>query len=233
MKDLSQLHPLFSENNVRGVVFDLDGTLIDSAADILQGMRMTLEQAGVGVIPDDYRLGNVHGTADDILRSIIADLGWQANQDYDALHERYLANAVKVNLQRSRLYDGVLDVLDACRHAGMPLAICTNKAFAGALAATQKFGIHERFTFITGCDTWDQAKPSPVPLLKTLDMISLTPEECLYFGDTSVDAECAHSAGVRFVLHTSGYCDQAVENWPAIHRFQAWKELLADEEQTA
>lgn len=233
MKVLSNLHPLFSENGVRGVVFDLDGTLIDSAADILQGMRMTLEQAGVGVIPTGYQLGNVHSTADDILRSIVADMGWEPEQDYHDLHKRYLVNAMKVNLQRSRLYEGVLDVLNACRHAQIPLAICTNKAHAGALAATQKFGIHEHFTFITGCDTWDQAKPSPVPLLKTVDMMGLSPEECIYFGDTSVDAECADAAGIPFVLHASGYCDEGVTNWPAMHSFQRWKELLAGEEETA
>src|SRR5690554_830270 len=231
MDDTLNLHPLFSENQVRGVVFDLDGTLIDSAADILTGMRMTLEQAGIGVLPDDYRLGNLYGTADNILRSIIQDMGWNGQQDYAALHQQYLKNAVAVNLQRTRLYEGVLDVLNQCRAAGLPLAICTNKAHAGAMAAVHKFHLADLFHFVTGSDTWEASKPSPLPLLKTIEKIGVPPEECIYFGDTSVDAECADAAGVPFVLHASGYCDEQVSSWPALHAFKEWKELLAGEEQ--
>lgn len=233
MKEDLNLHPLFQESDVQGVVFDLDGTLIDSAGDILHGMRLTLEQAGLGVVPPEYFPDNLHGTAQGILRSIVKDMGWDVQQDYYALEQQYLRNAAAIDLQRTRLFDGALDVLTACRAAGMPIAICTNKAYAGAIAATQKFGIHEMFDFITGCDTWEQPKPSPVPLLKTVEQIGLQPQQCLYFGDTSTDAECAHSADVRFVLFTAGYGDRLLNAWPAHHRFSDWNTLLANQATTA
>lgn len=232
MKDDPTLHALFLDGDVRGVVFDLDGTLIDSAADILQGMRMTLEQAGLGTVPEDYFPSNLHGTAEGIIRSIVADMGWNVQPDYQALHQQYLRIAAGINLERTRLFEGALEVLDACQAAGLPMAICTNKAYAGAIAATQKFDIQNMFQFITGCDTWGEAKPSPVPLLKTIAALGVKPEECLYFGDTSTDAECAHAAGVPFVLFSAGYGDQELSRWPAHFTFSDWNVLRAGHEHT-
>lgn len=232
MKDDSKLHPLFSEN-VRGVVFDLDGTLINSAADILLGMRMTFEQAGLGKLPDDYVLGNLHSTCEGILRHIVADMGWSAPADFAPLTTRYLNNAAELDLRHTQLYAGCLEVLHACQDAGLPMAICTNKGYAGAVAATQKFGIHDFFNFITGSDTWAEAKPSPLPLLETIGVLGLQAEECLYFGDTSVDAVCAQAAGVRFVLHRAGYADANLQGLPQHFAFTDWNELLAAQVQTA
>lgn len=233
MKDDLNLHPIFLENDVRGVVFDLDGTLIDSAADILHGMRLTLRQAGLGELPGDYFPDNLHGTSEGILRSIVKDMGWEVQPDFRALQQQYLLIAAQIDLERTRLFDGALDVLNACRAAGMPLAICTNKGYAGAIAATRKFGIHDLFDFITGCDTWEEAKPSPVPLLKTIDELGLAPNNCIYFGDTSTDAQCAQAAGVPFILFTAGYGDQDLGSWPAHFSFNDWNTLLADQAETA
>lgn len=231
LNDASTLHPLLGANNVRGLVFDLDGTLIDSGADILEGMRLTFQQSGLGRLPADYFPDNMHGTTEGILRAIAADMGWVIPADVTQLKARYLINAATIDLQRTRLYSGVLDVLLACRNAGLPMGICTNKVHSGAVAATHKFGIHDLFGFITGADTWPVAKPSPVPLLETLRMLEVTPEQCLYFGDTSVDAECAQAAGVRFVLHEAGYGDQELAGQPCHFAFSDWNELLADQTQ--
>ena len=221
------LHPLFTSDDVDGLVFDLDGTLIDSAEDILHGMRLTFEQAGLGRIPDDYIPDNLHGTSDGIMLFIMAEMGWAAPADLEPLHARYIENYAAINHQNTRLYDGVLDVLNACREAALPMGICTNKIHASALAATEKVGIRDMFDFITGADTWAQAKPSPVPLLETLRMIGLSPERCLYFGDTSVDAMCAQEAGVRFVLFESGYGDQALKSTSQYFAFNDWRALHA------
>lgn len=223
----STLHPLFLDAGVRGIVFDLDGTLIDSAADILHAMRLTFEQAGFGNLPADYMPDNLHGTNEGIMRSIVADMGWTAPADFSSLRARYVTLYTAIDHQRTRLYEGVTDVLSAIREAGLPMGICTNKLHAGALAATRTVGIQGMFDFITGADTWPEAKPSPVPLLETLRMLNLRPEECLYFGDTSVDAQCARAAGVRFVLHESGYGDEALRQAPRHFAFHEWNELLA------
>lgn len=226
MKHNINLHPLFAQNDVRGLVFDLDGTLIDSAADILHGMRLTLEQAGLGRLPDDYFPDNLHGTSEGIMRSIIADMGWATPKNFASLKAQYVANYTSLGHSRTRLYDGALAVLRACRAAGLPMAICTNKMHAIALTAMQKLDIATMFSAISGADTWRESKPSPVPLLETIRMLGLEPAQCLYFGDTSVDAECAQAAGVPFVLHESGYGDQALKRASWRFAFRQWDELL-------
>ena len=226
MEQAINLHPILMENDVRGLVFDLDGTIVDSAADIINGMRLTFQQAGLGILPQDYFPDNLHGTSEGIMRDILADMGWPAPADFTPLKTQYVHNYSTLGHHTTKLYAGALDVLHACRSASLAMGICTNKVHVSALAATHKVGIHGLFDFISGADTWPASKPSPVPLLETIRMLGLEPEQCLYFGDTSIDAECARNAGVRFVLHASGYGDHALAHAPRYFAFRQWNELL-------
>lgn len=226
MTQTFELHPILSQDDVRGVIFDLDGTLIDSAADIIQGMRLTFAQAGFGTLPDDYFPDNLHGTSEGIMRSIVSDMGWPMPDDFRALRALYVENYSTLDHRRTHLYDGAAAMLHACRDAGLPMGICTNKVHASALKATEKVGIQSLFDVISGADTWSAAKPSPIPLLETIRMLGLEPAQCLYFGDTSVDAACAQQAGVRFVLHESGYGDIVLRQFPRYFAFDDWNELL-------
>lgn len=226
MKQAINLHPALTDNDIRGLVFDLDGTLIDSAADILHGMRLTFAQAGLGQLPDDYFPENLHGTGEGIMRAIIADMGWSAPADFKPLRAMYIEHYAAMDHRQTRLYQGAQAVLQACQDADLPMGICTNKIQASALTATRKMGIDSHFSFTTGADTWAAAKPSPIPLVETIRMLGLQPEQCLYFGDTSVDAECARQANVRFALHESGYGDQELKDAPQYLTFKQWDELL-------
>ena len=222
MKSLpGPLHELMCRPDVHALVFDLDGTLIDSAADIIGGMRLTLSEAGVGELPHDYIPDNLHGTTDGILRSIVNDMGWPMPADLIPLRERYAFHYDSLDHRHTRLDPGVVEMLEHFS-ARVPLGICTNKRYVAADGATTKVGIRHHFHTISGADTWPQAKPSPVPLLETLRVMGVEPQHCLYFGDTSADAECAAQAGVRFVLHESGYGDARLHQFPRIHAFKGW-----------
>lgn len=221
----TQLHPLFLQDDVKGLVFDLDGTLIDSAADIIGGLREAFLACGYGQVPADYLPDNLHGTSEGIMRSIMADMGWSPPADFDALRQAYQQVYAQRGHANTQLYAGAAQVLHQC--AGrFVLGICTNKVHRNAMAVTDTLGIQSHFAVISGADSWGQAKPSPVPLLQTIHHMGLHPEQCLYFGDTSVDAECAASAGVRFVLHASGYGDAALKGHEHFHAFADWGELL-------
>jgi len=220
------LHPLFTQGDIRGLVFDLDGTVIDSAADIIQAMRLTFEEGGVGVLPPDYFPDDLHGTRDGIMRYILADMGWPIPEHFEELKVLYVDKYSGLDHQTTRLYDDAKRVLETCKDASFAMGVCTNKVHASAVSVTHKVGIHDLFHQITGSDSWSHAKPSPVPLLETIRMMGLEPTQCLYFGDTSVDAECARAAGVPFVLHTSGYGDRALKDSPRNFMFQHWRELL-------
>ncbi len=225
MKTMS-LHPVLADSKVRGLVFDLDGTLIHSAPDIIQSLRLTLEQAGFGRLPEDYFPDNLHGTSMGILRSIMTDMGWEIPGDLSGLRENYLANYKAMDHGNTHLYPGVLELLDACKDAGLSLGICTNKVSELAMTALEKVGLNGVFDFVSGADTWANAKPSPVPLLETIRMLGLNPDQCLYFGDTSVDAICAHAAGIPFILHEAGYGDAALHVHKRLLSIRCWRELV-------
>jgi len=226
MKQALSLHPLIVDARVQGLVFDLDGTLIDSARDILQSIRLALEDVGLGTLPDDYFPDNMHGTSMGIFRSVISDMGWEIPEDMTPLRQAYLVHYQALDHRNTRLYPGVPEFLEACRDAGLSIAICTNKMHVFAMNALEKFGLQNTFGFVTGCDTWAEAKPSPIPLLETIRMLELQPAQSVYFGDTSVDAECANSAGVPFVLHESGYGDVALHGQAKLLSFRRWEELM-------
>jgi haloacid dehalogenase superfamily, subfamily IA, variant 1 with third motif having Dx(3-4)D or Dx(3-4)E len=230
MKLDSSLHPIFHDN-VQGLIFDLDGTLIDSGGDIFQGMRMTFEQAGYDPLPEGYFPDNLHGTTGGIIRSIISDMGWAMPKDVRELEKLYMANSLRLDLQHTHMYDGALELLQRCGAAGIPMGVCTNKSQAGAQHALRKFKLDSMFRFVTGCDTWAEAKPSPIPLIETARMLGIAPEHCLYFGDTSTDAQSASAANIRFVLHESGYGDAELHGKPRHFTFHKWAELLYPEEQ--
>lgn len=217
--------PFVLGDDVRGIVFDLDGTLIDSAADILGGMREALELAGYGRVPEDYFPQNLHGTSDGILRDIMHDMGWVVPHDLSTIKSIYFERYAARGHTQTRLYPDVTTFLQSCAPR-LSLSICTNKVHRNAVAVTEALGIRPYFTVISGADSWPASKPSPLPLLETIRLMKLSPEQCLYFGDTSVDAECAHRAGVRFVLHESGYCDPALEGRDRFHTFSQWRELV-------
>ena len=219
------LHAILTQDDVKGLVFDLDGTLIDSAADILASIRETFRLAGYGEVPDTYFPDNLHGTSEGIMRSVIHDMGWQQPLDMSELKQLYYRVYVERGHHATQLYPGVLDVLRGCAET-LPMAICTNKIHRNALAVTELLQIQSHFAVISGADSWAEAKPSPVPLLETIRAMGLKPEQCLYFGDTSVDAQCASGAGVRFVLHRAGYGDSALRGMSHYHAFDAWSDLM-------
>jgi phosphoglycolate phosphatase-like HAD superfamily hydrolase len=219
------LHALFNQADVRGLIFDLDGTLIDSAQDIVGSMRDTLREMGYGEVPADYCPDNLHGTSDGIIRDVMRDMGWKAPDDLSEVKATYYRIYAARGHANTRLYPDVGELLQQCSGA-FPMGVCTNKIYRNAVSVTDTLGIRQHFATITGADSWAEAKPSPVPLLETIRTMNLRPEQCLYFGDTSVDAQCAERAGVRFVLHESGYGDPALDAMPRHHAFKAWKELL-------
>jgi len=220
-----ELQQFLQHNDIQGIVFDLDGTLIDSAPDILGAMREAFSTMGLGEVPEDYFPDNLHGTSEGIMRHIISDMGWTAPSDFSGLLSVYFEIYARRNHSATRLYPGVRQFLMACNEL-IPMAICTNKIERNAKAALRVTEIDNYFRVVSGADTWSATKPSPVPLLETIRSLDLMPQQCLYFGDTSVDAECANRAGVRFVLHSGGYGDQALGNQPCFKVFNDWNEWL-------
>lgn len=210
--------------NRRALVFDLDGTLADTVIDLWLALNAALRDCGLpdveaGLVRASLH-GGLEGTAQAALLLLRADSAVlpQLSRRY-AMHYRWRAHT------SSSLYAGVRELLDVCRARDVALAVCTNKSRSEALALLSKLGIADHFACVIGGDTAARPKPHPAPLLEALHALGCEAHEALLIGDSYVDAQCACSAGVEFVLHAGGYGGPHELGYPVAARFLRYGEL--------
>ncbi|MBP7240414.1 HAD-IA family hydrolase [Amaricoccus sp.] len=197
---------------MRLAVFDLDGTLADTSADLIAAANAALAEAGFGA-PLDPEADKVHAFAGGraMLRAGMARAtgGWEADRveaGYPRLLEAYAADIAR----HTRLYPGVVPALDALEADGWGLAICTNKPAALAETLLAALGIRQRFRAMLGADSLAVRKPDPLHLLETIARAGGTRERSVLVGDTANDREAALAAGVPCVLVGFGPEGEAV-----------------------
>ncbi|MEI4487616.1 phosphoglycolate phosphatase [Frigidibacter sp. MR17.14] len=183
------------------IIFDLDGTLINSAPDVMGVANAILAEQGVAPISLAQTrsfIGN--GVATFVARMRAARALPETLQApmLDAFRARYDA-AVGATLP----YPGVATALARLGAAGHAIGLCTNKPVSAARAVLGHVGLLPAFDAIIGGDSLALQKPDPAPLLAVLD--ALPPGPALYVGDSEVDAETAAAAGLPFLLYTGGY----------------------------
>lgn len=207
------------------IVFDLDGTLIDSAPDIRALANRLL--AGVDRAPLDLTethsfIGNGAAVFIEKMRT--------ARDIPEADHDRLLSDFLSgydAAVALTRPYPGVVKALGTLAGDGRRLGICTNKPARPARAVLQHLGLIDRFGTVVGGDTTVTRKPDPASL--HLAFAALGEGPCLYIGDSEVDAETAQRAGVLFLLFTGGYRKSPVEEIPhdaAFSDFDALPQLV-------
>lgn len=215
------------------IVFDLDGTLIDSAPDIQNIANIAL--AGIGVEP--ITLQETHSFIGEGIHVFVEKMRNARNvpSSYQkALLEELVAlydDAVTL----TRLYPGVVATLNNLSQTHR-LGICTNKLYRPCVAVLKHLQIDQYFGTVWGGDNRLARKPDPRPLLAAFDELGTGP--CIYVGDSEVDAKTAMRAGVPFILFTKGYRKSAVEEIPHtlaiddfIHLPQQVAALLSDPKQ--
>lgn len=213
---------------VDAVVFDLDGTLVDSAPDLHAAMNAVLAGRGVEALDLPTLRSFIGNGVPTLVRRAFAarDLpceGEVHRAAIDAFHAAYDAAPTA----RSTLYPGARPLVDALRAQRTPLGLCTNKYEAGTRLVLDAFGLGETFSAVVGGDTLPVLKPDPAPLLRCVDLLGADPARVLYVGDSEVDAATASAAGIRFALFTGGYRRSPPETIPALLRFDAFETLAA------
>jgi len=207
------------------IIFDLDGTLIDSAPDIHAVANAVLTDAGHDPVTTDQSrsfIGN--GVATLVTRMMAA----QGIEDTGGTHARLLDDFLR-RYQRAysltTLYPGAVDALQRLGGAGFKLGLCTNKPYRPALAVLQHFGILALFGAVVGGDSLAQRKPDPAPLLHTAKLLGAS--HAAFVGDSEVDADCAHRAAMPFALFTEGYRKSPIEALPHDAAFADFADLPA------
>ena len=213
---------------MHALIFDLDGTLIDSAPDIRAAVNSMLQSLG----EPPMTLAEITSYIGNGLPHLVR-LVMQSRRIDPVLHstltQRTLAAYHADETTLTTLYPGVRDTLDQLRTAGLRLGLCTNKPFVPTQAILDTFGLTDYFDAVIGGDSLPQRKPDPTPLRHVITALKAT--HVLYIGDSEVDAATAQNAGVPFALFTEGYRKAPADSLGASLLFsdfaQLWPEAAA------
>lgn len=194
-------------NSVQAVFFDLDGTLLDTLQDLADSGNAALERLGHEQHPiAAYRhfVGSgMSALAERILPPPANDRE-AASQCLEILREEYGRRWD----HSTRPYDGIAAMLDELQSAGMPLSVLSNKPHDFTCLTVERFLGNWTFAHVRGVDDTTPPKPDPQGALALMDTMSADPSRCLYVGDTSIDMQTAHAAGMISVGVTWGFRDE-------------------------
>ena len=206
----------------RAIVFDLDGTLIDSAPDLHAAINLVLAEEGAAPVTLAETVGFIgHGIPHltGLAREARGIAPERQQAMTDAMFRHYLANPATL----TRPYADVPEVLTALARAGYRMGLCTNKALAPTLEILDTLDLRRHFSVVIGGDSLPQKKPDPAPLHAAF--AALDGPAALYVGDSEVDAETARAAGVDFALFAHGYRKTPVADLPHRFAFEHFRDL--------
>lgn len=190
--------------NIQGVLFDLDGTLLDSAPDLYAAL--IAQCAEEQVVPPPYAPVRevVSRGARAVLRCAFAERG---EEGLLALVPRYLELYQQVMAGQTRAFDGVDELLARIEAQGLRWGIVTNKAAFLTDELVQRIGWADRASAVVSGDTLPVKKPDPAPVLLACERAGLTPARCLFVGDDRRDIQAGAAAGLYTVAVHWGYLD--------------------------
>lgn len=197
------------------VLFDLDGTLADTAPDLGAALNRLLIEEGRAALPLAQLRPHVSGGARALIRE---GFGLQASDAaYAALAERFLAHYAAALCVGTRLFPGVADLLAGLEQRRIPWGIVTNKAQRFALPLSEQLGLRQRAACVIGGDSALRPKPHAAPLLLACAALQVEPGQVAYVGDDLRDIVAGRAAGLRTVTAAYGYLggDTHYSSWQA------------------
>ncbi len=215
------------------LIFDLDGTLIDTAPDLLDSLNHSLNIAGIEQADPSRLRGFVgHGARVMIERAFEAQNKPLSDSLLDELFGVFLKHYAGNMPGKSRPFDGVLDTISRFQEAGYVLAICTNKLESLATNLIGALQLNQHFAAIVGADTFTFRKPDPRHLTETIRLVGGDPKRSVLVGDSSTDINTGLAANVPVVAVDFGYSDKHVQTYGPTRIISHFDELttaMADE----
>lgn len=208
------------------VLFDLDGTLIDSAPDLAGAANDLREAEGLPPLPYEHLRPMVGAGA----RGMVGVAFGMApgEERFEALRDAFLARYAERLLQSTRVFEAMAPVLQALGQAGLPWGIVTNKAMRFVQPVIQGLGLDARAAVVIAGDTTPHAKPHPAPLLEAARRLALAAPRCIYVGDDLRDVQAGRAAGMPTLAAAWGYLGvgESIHEWGADAVLQSPAELL-------
>lgn len=201
-------------HNIRAVLFDLDGTLVDSAPDLAAAVDKLRTERGLPSLPfEGYR--RVAGAGARGLLQVAFDMS-PDHADFMAYREEFFRNYESALVANTYAFDGVATLLQQLQQAGLPWGIVTNKSERFALPMSQQMPLLQSSAVVIAGDTTPHAKPHPEPLLEAARRLQMAPEHIMYVGDDKRDIDAALAAGMPAVAAAWGYLgEHAISSWGA------------------
>lgn len=213
-------------HNVEAVLFDLDGTLIDSAPDLGAAVDKMRTARGLTSLPlEHYRpmagagargmLGLAFGMAPE-------------HPDYEAMKEEFFVNYESCMTERTRIFDGVVSLIESLVAQGLPWGVVTNKSNRFTDPLTSAMPLFSTAGAIVSGNTTPHSKPHPEPLFEAARRMSVDPSRCVYVGDDERDIVAGLAAGMGTVAATYGYLGQQtdISQWNAHLHIDSPMDLL-------
>lgn len=197
---------------LRAVLFDMDGTLLDTAPDMVNALNALRRERELAPLPYELvRSAVSHGAAR------VVRLGFESvvEPEFAQLQQRFLQIYRGALSTHSRLFPGMEAVLDELDSRGLKYGIVTNKAAWLTEPLLEQLHLRSRFGCVVSGDTTAERKPHPMPLLHAAALLGVAPEACVYVGDAQRDVEAAHAAGMPALVANYGYlrADEDSRSW--------------------
>ncbi|MEY2700637.1 MAG: hypothetical protein RIQ52_1392 [Pseudomonadota bacterium] len=191
----------------KAVLFDLDGTLVDSAADLISALDHALQASGLPSISGELVREHVSHGARGMMR---AATGSSDEQLLEELVNRMLARYEQYLAVDTRFFDGIAEILDYLDSNGIAWGIITNKTQRFTIPLAEALQLKPPMACLLSGDTLPQKKPHPAPLLEAAMRLNCAPEHCVYIGDAETDVIAGRSAGMTTVVAAWGYIPQNI-----------------------
>lgn len=196
------------------IVFDLDGTLIDTAPDLIDTLNVVFAREGLPPVPYDTARNLIGGGARAmIVRGLEAEGRIVPPAEVERMFADFIAYYADHIADRSRPFPGLLDALDELTARGCRLAVCTNKLERLSLLLLEALSLAGRFEAICGQDTFGIQKPDPEILRRTVAAAGGNPRHAVMIGDSLTDIRTARAAGVPVIAVDFGYSDKPVSEY--------------------
>ena len=210
------------------IVFDLDGTLIDTAPDLIHTLNLVLTQEGLSAVPYATARNLIGGGAQVMIRRALAAEGRDATEaEMDRLYAAFIAYYSEHIADRSRPFPGLDSALNDLRAAGHALAVCTNKLEWLSLRLLKALNLTHRFAAICGPDTFGVMKPDPEVFRQTVRRAGGEPSRAIMVGDSKTDIHTGRAARVPVIAVDFGYTDVPIASLLPDRIISSFSELPA------
>ena len=193
------------------VLFDLDGTLVDTAPDLIRAHNHVMKKFGYPSKSLDELRNAVGSGAKAMMAKDNGKWKWFDEKIQNKMTDEFISFYKKNILHESTLLNGVKEFLEWCKNQNISMAVCTNKTEFLAIDLLKKIGIYDFFEYVSGYNTFEYCKPDPRHLLKTIDILGGDKNKSIMIGDSETDANAAKAAEIPMILLKYGYTEKKSE----------------------